>query len=98
MSSLETIVMYGKKGRLIVNKIDQQKWADMGYKLMPEAKTETGSTGTGNANIVFDFATCSDEQIAEFAVKAGLSANVKKRETIIAKLTEAGFMPEAKTE
>jgi len=86
MAKLETIVMYGKKGRVIVNKCDQQEWASKGYRLT------AGHTST------VDFTTYSDEKIMEFAQQAGLPANVKKRETIIAKLTEAGFMPEAKTE
>jgi len=43
---------------------------------------------------VIDFGTYSNDKLAEFADKAGLSKTIKKRETIIDKLTEMKFIPE----
>lgn len=41
-----------------------------------------------------DFSGYTDGQIAEFAVKAELPANIKNRKTIIRHLTEKGFVPD----
>jgi hypothetical protein len=43
MATLETIEMFGKKGRLVVNKRDQKEWEKKGYSTEKpkEEKPET---------------------------------------------------------
>jgi len=91
MSALETVHIWGKKGHLIVNKCDLEKWLSMGYSITKPAEKDKGDGGN-----TVDFSQYTDEQLVEFAIEAGLPATIKKRETIVNKLIEAGFNPKTK--
>jgi len=56
-----------------------------------EEKTEIG---TENTPVEIDFAKYDDEALLGFAAQAGIPGTVKKRETLITKLSEMGFVPE----
>jgi len=69
--------------------VDQfETYANNGYVLEGQEASKT----TQPADSV-DFGQFSDEVIAQFADMAGLPKTIKKRETIIEKLTELGFDP-----
>ena len=65
------------------------------------SETENAGTenegGSGSEEETVNFESYTDEQLQEFVAIAGLPGTVKKRETIIAKLTELGFKPETGT-
>lgn len=90
MSTLKTIEMFGKKGRLVVNEKDRQEWERKGYSTKkPKAGNQTGT---------IDFSKYTDEKLLDFAAQAGIPGTIKKREILIQKLNEAGFDPDKQGE
>lgn len=90
-----TVQVTGPLGVITINDTpeDIARWVAKGYKVFDgkeDQKTDTGKT--------VDFSQYSDEELMGFAVLAGIPGTVKKRETLIAKLTEAGFDPDNQDE
>ena len=67
MASVETVVMFGKKGRVIVNKTEQEAWAAKGYKLKLEAKQDDAG---GNTSVNTTGDNYEDYTVAELKVMA----------------------------
>jgi hypothetical protein len=85
-----TVKVYGKDGSLaIINESDLQEWLDNGYSTEP-----TGENKQTEEESSVDFSKYSDEELMAFAAIVKIPGTVKKRDTLIAKLIEAGFQPE----
>jgi hypothetical protein len=76
-----------------------------GYQVIEEVpseqKTDGGEKKTGNDDPVkyqYNFKEYTAEELLGLAEKAGLAKNVKKPETILAKLTEMNFNPDGGSE
>lgn len=93
LATFDPVEMVGKSGRVKVALDTVQEYMNKGYKLAEKIEDEP-ATGGGDK---VSFEKYSDEDIQKFAKQAGIPGNVKKRETIIAKLEEMKFDPNAKT-
>ncbi len=107
----KTIEMVGPAGRICVPVNQLMYYRERGYaEIKAQQDAAENNSGTGESkegaenqgndetDTVVDYSTYTDEHLLEFAKIAGLAGNVKKRETIIAKLTELGFKPETTNE
>lgn len=81
---VNTIAVTGPAGRVVINESDLAEWQANGYKVENEKPNPNGSG---------DWSEYTDEQLLDLAAQAGIPGTVKKRETLIAKLTEKGFTP-----
>lgn len=91
-------ILYRQKGYSVVveSASNDKKATTSPQKQTSSTVTDDGGDNSGNDGNgpKVDFSQFDDEQITDFAKQAGLPGNVKKRETIIAKLVEQGFVPD----
>jgi len=99
------IEVVGPAGKIKIGEDQWSEYSAKGYKHVIENATaddkakaelpanEGKSAGDNSNSETIDFGQFDDDQLAVFAKQAGIPGTVRKRETIIAKLTEAGFKP-----
>lgn len=92
---IPTVQVIGPLGKVTINDTpeDIARWVADGYKVFDGKEESEDDSG-----ITVDFTKYSDEELMGFASLAGIPGTVKKRETLITKLTEAGFNPDEPNE
>lgn len=100
----QTVTLTGPAGTITVPRINMLEYTRQGYVVVESTGTKPvdpnagkGNGGEGGGETLFEYngQKYTEAQLQAFAEKAGVSKTVKKAETIIVKLQEAGFDPNA---
>ena len=93
MTTIPTIEMVSPKGRrAIVNEAEKADFLKLGFKMPGD---DAGNDGDDAVVFTYKGVEYTEDELKVFAEKAGLPGNISKSETIIKKLTELDFDPDA---